>query len=246
MTQASRQNFSVLINGSVVGTFTPAGTSYQAYTTAPFNVGTPGPVTITFKGLDSAGGDNTAFIDEVSCTQITTPTIADPGFEQEQVGAGIFLYGPTGSAWNFSGGSGIASNNSQITSGNSPAPQGSQVAFLPGTGAITQTIAGWIAGTYEVTFEAAQCVNQQAVPAELQRADQRQRRGHFHAFWFVLPELSTAPFTLTYAGPVTISFEGLDTAGGNNSALLDQVTLAQVATPSIGDPGFEQVQVGAG
>ena len=63
--QASQQNFNVLIDGSVVGTFTPSSTSYQTYSTAVFTV-TAGAHTITFQGLDSAGGDNTVFLDAVT------------------------------------------------------------------------------------------------------------------------------------------------------------------------------------
>ena len=62
--QASRQDFEVLVDGAVVGSFTPSGTSYRPYTTAAFTV-TAGSHTIAFRGLDSAGGDNTAFVDEV-------------------------------------------------------------------------------------------------------------------------------------------------------------------------------------
>ena len=62
--RASQQNFNVLIDGNVVGTFTPSGTSYQSYSTAVFTV-TAGSHD-HFQGLDSAGGDNTAFIDAVS------------------------------------------------------------------------------------------------------------------------------------------------------------------------------------
>jgi hypothetical protein len=54
----------VLVDGNSVGTFTPTGTSYAAYTTGPFAVGA-GSHAITFKGLDPNGGDNTAFIDLV-------------------------------------------------------------------------------------------------------------------------------------------------------------------------------------
>ena len=64
----SRQNLYVLVDGVVVGTFTPSGTSYQSFTTTVFNV-TAGLHTIVFQGLDSAGGDNTAFIDDVALTQ---------------------------------------------------------------------------------------------------------------------------------------------------------------------------------
>ena len=52
----------MLVDGMVVGTFTPSGTSYQSYSTAAFTV-TAGSHTIAFQGLDTAGGDNTAFVD---------------------------------------------------------------------------------------------------------------------------------------------------------------------------------------
>jgi hypothetical protein len=53
-----------LVDGTVVGTFTPSGASYQTYITASFTVAA-GSHTITFQGLDSAGGDNTAFVDAI-------------------------------------------------------------------------------------------------------------------------------------------------------------------------------------
>jgi hypothetical protein len=63
--QASRQDFQVLVDGVVVGTFTPSGTSYQSLSTAVFNV-TAGSHTITFQGLNSAGGNNTVFVDQIA------------------------------------------------------------------------------------------------------------------------------------------------------------------------------------
>ena len=57
----------MLVDGVAVGTFTPSGTSYSSLT-ATFTVAA-GSHTITFQGLDSAGGDNTAFIDNVQLTQ---------------------------------------------------------------------------------------------------------------------------------------------------------------------------------
>jgi hypothetical protein len=48
-----------------VGNFTPSGASYQVYSTSAFTVAA-GSHTITFQGVDSAGGDNTAFLDAVS------------------------------------------------------------------------------------------------------------------------------------------------------------------------------------
>ena len=68
------QDFQVLVDGSLVGTFKPsAGGAYAAYQTSDFMVSV-GAHTITFKGLDSAGGDNTAFIDAV---RIDIPTLTN-------------------------------------------------------------------------------------------------------------------------------------------------------------------------
>ncbi len=62
--QFGGQDFQVLVDGTVVGTFTPTGTGYARYMTAPFTVAA-GTHTIVFQGLDDAGGDNTAFLDQV-------------------------------------------------------------------------------------------------------------------------------------------------------------------------------------
>jgi hypothetical protein len=59
------QNFQVLIDGRVIGTFTPSGFQYQSYSTSNFTVSV-GSHDLTFQGLDSNGGDNTAFIDLVT------------------------------------------------------------------------------------------------------------------------------------------------------------------------------------
>lgn len=63
--QSSARDFEVLVDGVVVGTFKPLGTSYLAYTTARFTV-SAGSHVVKFFGLDSAGGDNTAFLDAIA------------------------------------------------------------------------------------------------------------------------------------------------------------------------------------
>ena len=63
---------------------------------------------------------------------------------------------PTGSPWTFTGRAGIAANGSGFTAGNPPAPEGTQVAFLQKTGSFSQAVAGWAAGSYRLTFYAAQ------------------------------------------------------------------------------------------
>src|SRR5437763_454070 len=70
----------------------------------------------------------------------STAGVLDFGFETSAVAAGAYKYGPAGSAWAFAGTAGLSANGSGFTSGNPAAPQGTQVAFLQGTGAITQTM----------------------------------------------------------------------------------------------------------
>ena len=59
------------VDGTVVGTFTPASTSYANYATAAFNVAA-GSHTITFVGVDPTGAYYTALLDQVDVEQRTT------------------------------------------------------------------------------------------------------------------------------------------------------------------------------
>jgi hypothetical protein len=242
--QTSHQNFEVLIDGKVVGTFTPSGTAYQSYSTPAFTV-TAGTHTLTFQGLNSAGGDNTAFIDAVAVTTASPISIGDPDFGQAVVGTGNFEYDPTGSAWTFSGGSGVSGNDSGFTAGNPPAPLGSQVGFLQTTGSFTQTVTGWAAGTYVITFYAAQRENHQASEQNFEVLIDGTVVGSFTPSGTSYKSYATAQFAVT-AGAHTITFEGLDSAGGDNTAFVDAVVATPVATVSVGDPDFGEVVVGAG
>src|SRR5262249_36950577 len=99
-------NFRVLVDGTHVRDFTPSRTSYAAYTTNSFTV-TAGYHIITFQGLDTKGGDNTAFIDQLSIS----PVFSDSGFATPNVGTG-FQTNPAGSPWTFTGTAGVAGNGS--------------------------------------------------------------------------------------------------------------------------------------
>ena len=118
-------------------------------------------VRILANDVDAGGGDfagvrDVTLVPTPTPTPMPTPTVADMGLEQVAVGAGQFQYRPTGSPWAFAGAAGIAANGSGFTSGNPPAPEGTQVAFLQATGSISQAVAGWAAGSYRLTFYAAQ------------------------------------------------------------------------------------------
>jgi hypothetical protein len=85
-------------------------------------------------------------------------TIVNSGFETPVQGSG-FTYGPTGAGigWTFNGNSGISGNSSAFTSGNAAAPEGVQVAFLQnGASVFSQSISGFAAGSFNVSFFATQ------------------------------------------------------------------------------------------
>ncbi len=70
---SNTQDFQVLVDGVAVTTFQPTGSSYRTYATTAFTV-SAGTHTISLRGLNSAGGDNTAFFDAVSLTALATST----------------------------------------------------------------------------------------------------------------------------------------------------------------------------
>jgi hypothetical protein len=206
-----------------VGFFTPAGTAYSALGTT-FTVGA-GAHTITFQGLDGAGGDNTAFIDDVRLA--TAPALGDAGFEAPAVGSGTFgafQYDPAAGPWAFFGSAGISGDGSGFTSGNPNAPEGSQVAFVQGTGSFSQAVANMGAGTYRVTFQAAQRGNFQASRQDFRVLVDGVAVGTFTPAGTAYQQLTTAAFTVG-AGVHTVTFQGLDSAGGDNTAFLDNVQL---------------------
>ena len=140
------------------------------------------------------------------------------------MGAGQFQYRPTGSPWAFAGDAGIAANGSGFTSGNPPAPEGTQVAFLQTTGSFSQAVAGWAAGSYQLTFDAAQRGNYQASRQDFQVLVDGVVVGTFTPSGTSYQTYTTAAFTVT-AGSHTITFQGLNTAGGDNTAFIDQIAI---------------------
>ena len=221
------EDFEVLVDGNVVGTFRPTTTSYQSYTTGSFTV-SAGSHVIEFLGLNTAGGDNTAFLDAVAVATTTTPptpAVGDSGFEAVPVGAGNFQYDPAGSAWAFAGSAGVSGANSGFSAGNGPAPQGSQVAFLQQVGSITQSVSSWAAGTYTIAFEAAQRGDQPSSAEDFEVLVDGVVVGKFKPSGQSYQAYATSSFTVS-AGSHVVEFLGLDSVGGDNTAMLDNVTIA--------------------
>jgi len=113
--------------------------------------------------VDNSNGE----VDLTFSGKLPKNPIRDSGFEKpalpEKPPANQ-RFGPSGSPWTFSDQqhSGIAGNGSSLTALNGPAPEGTQVAFLQDTAAISQTVE-LQAGTYILTFDAAQRQNGPAV-----------------------------------------------------------------------------------
>src|SRR5262249_17348255 len=116
-----------------------------------------GSHTIAFVGVNTAGGDNTALVDDVGLAQMTPAArLSGGGFESPSVGAGRFAYAPAGPPRSHPSSAGAPGHGPGFTPANPNAPEGAQVGFLQCTGSFSQVIAGMAAGTYQLTFRAAQ------------------------------------------------------------------------------------------
>jgi hypothetical protein len=245
--QASSQTFEVLVDSTVVGMFTPASTSYASLTTNAFTV-SAGAHTIAFVGLNPNGGDNTAFVDDVQVNAVVTNQPSDPGFETPVVGNnffGAFQYDPTGSPWTFSGGAGVSGNNSGFTAGNPAAPQDSQVGFLQSGGSQISQAVSFTAGSYTLSFQAAQRGNYQASSQTFEVLIDGTVVGTFTPASTSYATFTTSAFTLS-AGSHTIAFLGLNPNGGDNTAFIDDVHVNTVTAPTFANAGFESPNVGTG
>ena len=227
------QTFQVLVDGSVVGTFTPGSTAYQSLATGSFAV-TAGSHAIAFRGLNAAG-DATAFIDGVSITQdTTTPTPAstnglnDGSFETAQLpgnGQNNYVARPTGTPWVFTAGAGVAGPGSAWTNGNPNTPMGSQVGFIQTQGAISQYVTGLAAGNYAISFLIAQR-KFNAAPQTVQVWVDGTVVGSFTPSGTSFTSVTTASFNIP-AGAHEITFQGL-VSGQDASALVDGISLNRV------------------
>jgi hypothetical protein len=162
-------------------------------------------------------------------------TIQDPGFESVTAAQ---LETGTPSPWRFTAGpllgstmsaAGVAGNGvGYFTSGNPNAPQGTQVAFVQGAGSSFSQSINFSAGTYSLTFQAAQrgvnggetfkvLVDSQVV-------------GGFKPGGTSYSTFTTNNFTLS-AGSHSIEFLGAGSAGGKGTALIDIVGLNTMPQP---------------
>ena len=228
-TSSSNLSFDVLVNGSVVGTFTP-GQGYEADETDGFLVTSSGSQTITFQGLDTAGTEGTALLDSLHIAlegdaEVLSGgvTLQDGDFMEASAGVSSPSDTPSPSPWTFSGDSGIAAPFSAV--------------YLASGGSISQNVAGFEAGeTYEIAFGTAQ--NDSTSDQEVQVLVDNNVVGT------LTPEdgtyrLETSATFAPGAGSHTITFRGI---GGNGAADIINVrvlaTGAEAADASISNGSF--------
>ncbi len=241
--QTNYQEVEILVDGGQAGTIVPAGSTYASYQSSTFTVAA-GAHTVEFLGLNSLGGDDTAFIDQVTLSAANA--VSDGSFETPALDAGQYQFAPTGSAWQFSGGAGVSSNGSAFTASNpnSPDPNGTQVAIIQGNGSLSQSV-DLVAGSYNLSFQAAQCAtNVQSQGQQIQVLVDGAQVGLIAPVGTSYSLYETPNFTVA-AGAHTIQLVGLNLQGGNNTALIDLVAIAP-AQDQITDGGFETPTLAAG
>ncbi len=152
------------------------------------------------------------------------------GFEVPNLGGG-FQYAPAGATWVFTG-AGISGNGSGFTSGNPPAPEGVQVAFLQGSGSQVAQSASIAAGTYTLSIRAAQRGNYQSGTQVLQVLVDGVPVGQYQPPSTAYTNYQTPAFTIATTGSHTLSLAGIGT-GSDFTAFVDDVRLTStVVTPA--------------
>ncbi|MFA7345436.1 MAG: family 16 glycosylhydrolase [Terrimicrobiaceae bacterium] len=208
----------VSVDGTVVGTYTPASSSFEMMTTVAFTVAA-GNHTITLAATDSSG-DKSSFIDSVSI-QSTTIAVPNGGFETPNVGAASYQLRPAGATWTFTGYSYIQSNGSAFGAAN--APDGTQTGVLQGysgtLGSISQTV-NLNADSYTLSFQAARRGSQvQPVRVSVDGTVV----GTYTPASSSFALMTTAAFTVA-AGNHTITLAATDSTG-DKSSLIDSVSI---------------------
>ena len=176
---------------------------------------------------------------------VTANQPIDPGFESPDIGS---ARRPTSTTqWVLPGRSAdlqaSLGTRAPSRSGNPNAPQGSQVAFIQITGSASQVVT-LAAGVYSISLDAAQrAIGPSNQTIEVLVDDVPVSNitptGTSYALY------TTTTFTAS-AGSHTIEILGLDPHGGDNTALVDLVSIVAAQPNQPLDPGFEAPSLGTG
>jgi PKD repeat protein len=209
-----------------------------------------GTFTATVTVTDGRGGSASASVNVTVNSVATGPNL---GFENPSVGAAgqyfSFAYNPAGAAWTFVGQSGISANGSGFTSGNSDAPEGSQVAMLQNVGSFSQAFTFQDNTSYTFVFSSAQRGNLSSTQ-NFQVLLDSTSLGTFTPSGTSYADYTTSAI-IPGAGSHTLNFVGLNSVGGDNSVFIDNVRIVGVpvapppSAPVINSAGSASGTVGS-
>jgi hypothetical protein len=226
--QSSAQEIEVEVPGAQFF-FTPTSTNYGIYETPAFSISTTEYAWIVFQGVNPHGGDNTAFVTNVTLDSAEN-TISDSSLVANGwLPACGYSYNTAGTPWSFNGNAGISDNGTAFTGGNPTAPS-QQVAFIQENGSMTQTVYS-TGGYFDLSLLAAQRANGQTSYQEIEVTVNSNvvAVGDFIPGGAGYQSFETADFPLN-AGMNTIAIIGIDPNGGDNTVFLTGVQLNGVPT----------------
>jgi hypothetical protein len=148
------------------------------------------------------------------------------GFETPNLG-GSYQYAPSGATWTFVGGAGISGNGTAFTSGNPPAPEAVQVAFIQGAGSQIAQTASIAAGTYTLSLRAAQRGNFNSGMQIVQLQVDGVTVGQYQPPSSAYGSYQTNAFSIAASGNHTLALIGVG-SGSDFTAFVDNVQLGTV------------------
>ena len=205
------QTVAVYIDSTLVGTFSSIPSSFTPLTTNSFTL-TAGAHTVMIEGTTST--DNTAFIDDVTITEL-----ANANFQAPAQPAKGYQYGPMTYGWTFSSHAGVQANGSAWSAPAAP-EGGTQTGLLQGVSSVIQSVA-MNAGNYNISFYAAQRTSTGGAQTIAVYVDST-LVGTFSSIPSSFTLLNTKSFTVT-TGTHTITIEGMNS--GDNTAVIDDVQI---------------------
>ncbi|OJW22507.1 MAG: hypothetical protein BGO49_00540, partial [Planctomycetales bacterium 71-10] len=197
----------------------------------PIDVDVAGRTNLRLVVTDGGDGDASDLADWADARLVSPPALVGGDFATPQLSAGSYSNAPSGSPWQFSAasglnGAGLAADGSTMTQGDPAAPSGGQVAFVRGTGSISQSTAKLHAGRYTVAFKAAQR-SPNAAAQDFKITLDGVEVGRFTPSGAAYGSYATATFNVA-AGVHVLAFVGLNSAGGDAAALIDDVSMARI------------------
>ncbi|MCE9667879.1 hypothetical protein LY474_08660 [Myxococcus stipitatus] len=221
---ASTQRVELRIDGATVLGVTPAGATYQRFTTGPVLLAS-GAHAVELHGTNPQGTDSTAFVDDLTATRVRDISLS--GFESPALPASPgYAYAPTGGPWSFSGLGGLSRNGSGFTVSNPNAPEGAQVLLLQGASSATTDITIPRSGYYRFRVRAALRANSPSQPTakNLRVTVGTTQVGEFRLAGTQYAEYLSTALSLE-AGTSVVGLTGVDTLPGDHTALVDDLRM---------------------